>query len=298
MSDDIRRWSDALARDPSSTVFLQLGEALRRQGDAELALRVALRGLERHPHLAEAHDLLARIAADAGDLQRAFDEWDMVIRLAPGHAGALKGMGFVCYRQGALADAERYLGEASERDPADASIATALAHVRASLADAGDGTREGHAPESIATAIGDEGAEAEDERATGALSAAAAEGIDPRALFHDVLGEARQAALLLDPSGLVLAGAYLVDDGRDVAQDVGAELSGVSDEARRAMRHLALGDWSSIVFETEAATIALAPAPGDALLVVAAGPETPLGLVRRVLGRAGERARGWLAGWA
>src|SRR5215207_6048614 len=136
MSDDIRRWSDALARDPSSTVFLQLGEALRRQGDAEFALRVALRGLERHPHLAEAHDLLARIAADAGDLQRAFDEWDMVIRLAPGHAGALKGMGFVCYRQGALAAAERYLGEASERDPADASIATALAHVRASLADA------------------------------------------------------------------------------------------------------------------------------------------------------------------
>jgi len=297
VSDDIRRWSDALARDPSSTVFLQLGEALRRQGDADTALRVALRGLERHPHLAEAHDLLARIAADAGDLQRAFDEWDMVLRLAPGHAGALKGMGFVCYRQGALADAERYLGEASERDAADASIATALAHVRASLAgaDDDDGASDARASVSPAASARDE---QEPSQPSVVLSAGDGGEIDPRALFQDVLGEARQAALLLDGSGLVLAGAYLVDDGRDVAQDVGAELSGVSDEARRAMRHLGLGDWSSIVFETEAATIALAPASGDALLVVAAGPETPLGLVRRVLGRAGERARGWLAGWA
>ena len=112
-----------------------------------------------------------------------------------------------------------------------------------------------------------------------------------------MLGDARQAALLLDASGLVLAGAYLVEDGRDVAQAVGAELSGVSDEARRAMRHLALGDWTSLVFETEAATVALAPAAGDALLVVAAARETPLGLVRRVLDRASQRASGWLARW-
>jgi Flp pilus assembly protein TadD len=105
VSDDIRGWSDTLARDPSSVVFLQLGEALRRQGQRDVALQVALRGLERHPHLAEAHDLLARIAADEGDLQRAFDEWDMVLRLSPRAAGALKGMGFVRYRQGELAEA-------------------------------------------------------------------------------------------------------------------------------------------------------------------------------------------------
>ena len=32
MSDEIRRLSDELARDPSSLVFVPLGEALRRQG--------------------------------------------------------------------------------------------------------------------------------------------------------------------------------------------------------------------------------------------------------------------------
>src|SRR5690349_21117649 len=114
MADDIRRWSDELARDPSSLVFLQLAEALRRQGQQELALKIVLRGLERHSHNVEAHDLLARICVDRGDLERAFDEWDMVLRLSPSHVGAMKGMGYICYQQGHREDAERYLRMAAE----------------------------------------------------------------------------------------------------------------------------------------------------------------------------------------
>ena len=57
---------------------------------------------------------------------------------------------------------------------------------------------------------------------------------DPRFLFADVLTDAEQTALLLDADGLVLAGAYVAYDGRDVAQEVGAELSGVT--RRRASR--------------------------------------------------------------
>ena len=70
---------------------------------------------------------------------------------------------------------------------------------------------------------------------------------NPRALFADLIGDADQTALLLDADGFVLAGAYVTSEGRDVAQEVGAELSGVSDEAQRAMRHLDLGDWQQIV---------------------------------------------------
>ena len=118
--------------------------------------------------------------------------------------------------------------------------------------------------------------------------------VDARALFADVIGDGNQTALLLDAAGLVLAGAYITADGSDVGQEIGAELSGVSDEARRAMRHLGLGEWSSIVFETEAASVALAPAPNDSLTVVAADRAIPLGFVRRLLDRASERARAWL----
>ncbi len=353
MSDEIRRLSDELAREPASLVFLPLGEALRRQGQTDFALKVALRGLERHPHNADAHDLLARISVDRGELERAFDEWDMVIRFAPRHAGARKGMGFVLFRQGRLEEAERYLAEAMEADGEDQSTITALAHVRRALgrpisemppaperpSDAGKPVLpplpEMHlrSRASGETRLSDVQSRSSGETRTaetlrpapsgGALpeppwlsdtlrsgaqpaAQAAAPAIDPRerealarnprALFADLIGEADQTALLLDADGFVLAGAYVAADGRDVAQEVGAELSGVSDEAQRAMRHLDLGSWQQIIVETEVATIALAPGPREGLLLVAADGATPLGMVRRFLDRAAARARTFVAG--
>ena len=294
MADDIRRLSDELARDPSSLVFLQLGELLRQQGQVDVARKVAIRGLERHSHNAEAHDLLARIEVDRGELQPAFDEWDMVLRIDPSHAGARKGMGFVAYRQGKLVEAERYLSDAATADPEDASIASALAFVRKQLA----------APAPAPAASDD----ARPERPTTVMQRLAEEaGLKPawsdgtagqsaRMLLSDTIGDGEQTILLLDSSGRVMAGAYVGQDGRDHGQEVGAELSGVSDEAQRAMRHLDLGDWSSIVFETDAAIVALGPAPSEGLIVVAALRATPLGFVRRLQDKALERAREWLAG--
>ena len=269
MSDDVRRMSDALAQDPSSRVFVPLGDALRKQGQRDLALKVTLRGLERHPHLADAHDLLARLYADDGDIERAFDEWDMVLRLSPGHLGALKGMGFICFHRERFADAERYLAAAAASDPDDVAVASALEHVRVAQREV---------------------AEAPDAAMVDAMTH------DSRYLFVDVLRDEGQTALLLDPSGLVLAGAYVNGDGQDVAQDVGAELSGVTDAARRATRHLKLGDWTSIVFETEVAVVAMAPSSQDGLLVLATSRATPLGLVRRLLDRCSAHAQRWLAG--
>jgi predicted regulator of Ras-like GTPase activity (Roadblock/LC7/MglB family) len=271
MADDVRRLSDELVRDPGSRVFVPLGEALRRRGQLDLALKVTLRGLERHPHFADAHDLLARISVDRGDLERAFDEWDMVLRLAPGHLGALKGMGFVCFQQGRFAQAEEYLAAAESRDGADDQVSSALAHVREARLELAQRPRDpGRLPSGTTH--------------------------DPRYLFADVLSEAEQTALLLDRDGLVLAGAYVAWDGRDVGQEVGAELSGVTDAARRATRHLALGEWTSIVFETEVAVVAMTPSNNDGLLVLATSRATPLGLVRRLLDRCAERARRWQGG--
>ena len=289
MADAIHRWSEELARDPASLVFLQLGEALRRQGQLETALRIAVRGLERHPHNADAHDLLARIEVARGELQHAFDEWDMVLRLVPNHLGALKGLAFVCFQQGRSADAQRYLEQAAELGE-DHEVTAALANMRragASLRMNVTGTQA--TPSSVAAAP--------PAATTATRPAVAGYGAnDPHALFADLLGEHQQTALLLDDQGLVLAGIYLGEDGKDVAAEVGAELSGVTDAARRATRHLSIGEWKSIVLETEVAVVTMAPAVGDGLLVLAASRETPLGLVRRVLDRCVERARAWLNG--
>ena len=322
MADEIRRLSDELARDPSSLVFLTLADALRRQGQVALALKVALRGLERHPHNAEAHDLLARIAVDNGELDRAFDEWDMALRLNPEHAGAKKGMGFVRFRQGRLLEAEEYLSAAAAADPDDASISTALAFVRESLggpiappgtdvpdptADespraGGEGSELGHDARATRLAeapAGSRAAAPPDEPlppSPGARPAARTSAVEARMLFAEVIGEGEQTALLLDASGFVLAGLYVDADGADVSQEIGAELSGVSDEASRAMRHLELGAWQAIIVETGVATIALAPAPKDALVLVAASRSTPLGLVRRLMERAGARSAAYIEG--
>jgi predicted regulator of Ras-like GTPase activity (Roadblock/LC7/MglB family)/predicted Zn-dependent protease len=275
MSDEIRRLSDELARDPGSMVFLQLAEALRRTGQLDHAMRIAARGVERHPGSADAHDLVARIAADRGEADRAFGAWEAVLRIAPTHVGARKGLGFLCFRQGRLEEAEAHLADAAQCDPNDAGVATALRHVREARRAA-----EGGGAAAAATPA-DEG-----------TSRPAVD--DPRMLFADLLPEADQTAVLLDRDGLVLGGAYFTWDGRDVAQEVGAELSGVSDEADRATKYLGIGEWNMIVVETEAAAVAIAPTEAEGLVVLAAGSSTPLGLTQRLLERCVARAREWL----
>jgi tetratricopeptide (TPR) repeat protein len=278
MSDEIRRLSDELAHDPGSLVFLELAEALRRQGQLEHALRIAARGVERHPSNADAHDLLARIAADRGELDRASGAWEAVLRLAPTHVGARKGLGFLCFQQGRLEEAEAHLSDAAQCDPSDAGVAAALRHVRDARRDSGGSGSNGGAPVPKPGAGGRVGGSAG----------------DPRMVFAALLTEADQTAVLLDRAGLVLGGAYFTWDGRDVAQEFGAALSGVSDEADRAARYLDIGDWSMIVVETEAAAVAMAPTEAEGLVVLAAGSSTPLGLTQRLLERCVARARDWL----
>ena len=109
MADDVKALSSQLAQDPDSLVFLRLGEALRHKGQLDQAHRVALTGLERNPHLADAHDLYARILADKHDYERAFDEWDMTLRIAPAHVGALKGLAFLYFKVGDVEQATAHL---------------------------------------------------------------------------------------------------------------------------------------------------------------------------------------------
>lgn len=272
MADEIRRLSDDLARDPSSLVFMPLADALRRAGQLDVAMRVALRGLDRHPYVADAHDVLARIHADRGDLERAADEWEMALRLDPSHAQASLGLGFVDFRRGNLESAERRL--ASAPDP-DSGVASALAHVRSALAKRAAPARlTAHAPAVAEYPVPD-------------VSRA-------RQVFASVLEGDDQTALLVDADGLVLAGTYSDASGNDVSEIVAAELAGVSGEAERAMRHLGLGAWMSLLVEADDAVLAMTPAPMGSLLVVAASKQTPVGLVRLLLDRALSRARDWL----
>ncbi|HJQ10115.1 MAG TPA: hypothetical protein VJ840_03715 [Gemmatimonadaceae bacterium] len=117
-----------------------------------------------------------------------------------------------------------------------------------------------------------------------------------RMLFATAIGEAEQTALLLDSSGTPLAGSYIDQGGRDISGEIGAALSGVSKEVSRSMRMLSIGRWTAVVVETDTATIALAPATDDAVVLLASSSTVPLGLVRRVLTRSVALAINWMRG--
>lgn len=298
MADEIRRLSDDLARDPSSLAFMPLADALRRAGQLDVALRVALRGLDRHPYLADAHDVLARIHADRGDLERAADEWEMALRLNHAHGPARLGLGFIDFRRGNLESAEQRLAAASGDDD-DGSVAAALAHVRSAL----HARTECHGSEGDAARTPPSEPARRQTTPVSWLTPVSPPKIieyptpDPskaREVFANVLDAADQTALLVDADGLILAGGYIDANGQDVADIVAAELAGVGGEAERAMRHLGLGAWTSMLVEADRSIVAMSPAPLGSLVVVGAARQTPVGLVRLLLDRAVTRARDWL----
>jgi predicted regulator of Ras-like GTPase activity (Roadblock/LC7/MglB family) len=119
-----------------------------------------------------------------------------------------------------------------------------------------------------------------------------------RTLFAAAIGDAEQTALLLDSAGTPLAGSYVDQRGRDISSEIGAALSGVGTEVTRSMRLLSIGRWTAVVVETDAATIALAPASENAVVLLASSLGVPLGLVRRVLTRSVALAINWMRGRA
>jgi tetratricopeptide (TPR) repeat protein len=259
MTDDIRGLTAELARDPNSLAFLQLGEALRLRGQLDAAATVVQAGLERHPDRADAHDLYARILADAGGLDAAGEAWERAFALDPSHVGTLKGLAYLAFRDGDLDGALDRLERALGVDPTDESVVQALQTVRG---------------------------ESERRLAEGRIRA----GTDIFAGFEG----AEHGLLLADRHGMVLGGALRSGAGGDVAEEVAAYLAGAAQEAERTARLLELGAWSAIVLEGTAGHLHLsAPAP-EALLLVKRDRAVPPGRITLLARRAAAAARGWL----
>ena len=272
MADDVKSLSAELARDPNSLVFLRLGELLRQKGQLDPAHRVALTGLERHPHLADAHDLYARILADKHDFERAFDEWDMALRIAPDHVGALKGLAFLYFKVGDVPQAVAHLEAAQRVNPDDPGITQALAMAHGGEDNAA--APPSGAPEPIA-------------------SPEAAQPLADARVFAGLEG-AEEGLLLLDPAGQVLGGALKDPGGKDVTAAVAAYLAGVSQEAARTAKLLGLGAWTGVAAEGQLGHVHLTPPTGAALLLVVRERAVPMGRLAIIAQRAAVAARRWL----
>jgi tetratricopeptide (TPR) repeat protein len=280
VTDDIRTLTARMAEEPSSLAFLELGEALRRRGQLDAAYKVARGGLARYPALADAHDLIARILGDQGDLAGAFDAWVEALRFDPMRIGALKGIAFLYFRAGDVPAALEHLQRAADIDPDDDSITQAVARIRnATLVEP---------PGSVGVPAG-------------SYSAEQAPPLHPMPTLVPGQGASRsgsenggQESMLVDSNGLRLSGTVLSPSREDVGDRVAAELAGVSREATRTSRLLGLGTWQAIAIEAPAWNLFLvAPTPETLLLTVR---ESSLTMARLALvsDRAAREAREWL----
>lgn len=260
MADDIKGLTAELARDPASLVFLQLGEALRVRGQVDAAAKVALTGLQRHPDLADAHDVYARVLIDAGNVEAAHEAWRRTLQLEPRHVGAHKGIGFLFYRYGDLDAALDHLETALSVDPTDGSVIQALRRVRA------------------------------------AAERAAAEPVERTADVFAGFEGSWEGILLVDDRGRVLGGSLRNARNEDAAEEVAAYLAGASQEAQRTARLLGLGAWRAIVAEGPQGHLYVSRPSEEALLLVKCDRSIPPGRVALMAERAGAAARAWLEG--
>lgn len=289
MSDDIRALTARVADEPGSLAFLELAEALRRRGQLEAAGKVARGGLSRYPGLADAHDLMARILCDQGDLAGAFDAWADALRLDPMRTGALKGIAFLYHRAGDAPAAIEHLQRAAEVDPDDITIAQALARVRRESRGMPQVVAPGpvEQPEPVAESAPQPVAVAEP--APAPAPALAPAGGSPFASL-----DGGHAVVLVDANGLLLSGSLTTTDGAEAGERVAAELAGVSREAARAARLLGLGQWHSIVLECADAHFVLVQPTGETVLLAAREPSLPIARVALLAERAAREAKGWL----
>ncbi len=270
MSDDIRTLTARLADEPSSLAFLDLAEALRQRGQLEAAYKIARGGLARYPGLADAHDLLARILGDQGDLAGAFDAWVEALRVDPMRTSALKGIAFLYFRAGDVAAAVEHLQRAADIDPDDKSIAQALARVKAAVPDSGSAATSEPVEQGQAGVTTDR-----------APAEPSNDGGDER-------------LLLVDGNGLRLNGSLRSAGKEDVGDRVAAELAGVSKEASRTTRLLGLGTWQAIAVESPEGNLFLVPPTTDTLLLTMREPSLPMARLGLIAERAAREARLWL----
>jgi len=126
-----------LREDPSSRIFYQLGELLRREGDAEQGAAVLRSGLERHPRYVAAWVSLGRCLRDLEAYVDAEAAFDKALAIDPENAVAAKLIGETAIRREDWLRAVKTLKLARALSGADEALDEQIAMVEERLGEHG-----------------------------------------------------------------------------------------------------------------------------------------------------------------
>ncbi|WP_020676413.1 tetratricopeptide repeat protein [Geopsychrobacter electrodiphilus] len=118
----IAAYTEILASDPRSTIFVSLSEAYRKMGMLEDADAVATQGINELPDYCPGHVVLARIKCQQDDLKGSELSFTKALSLDSDNLAALVGFSRVCLLQERRAEARALLLRAREISPADSVI--------------------------------------------------------------------------------------------------------------------------------------------------------------------------------
>jgi tetratricopeptide (TPR) repeat protein len=88
----IAGYSQILAKDPHSTVFVSLSDAYSRAGRLDEALQVAQKGVQALPWFCPGHEILGKIQVELGNLNEAQRAFNKALTLDGESLAALKGL--------------------------------------------------------------------------------------------------------------------------------------------------------------------------------------------------------------
>lgn len=123
----VARYTEILARDPKSTVFVSLAETFRQCGLVQEACAVAEKGIQTLPDHAPGYVALARIQAQQGDISSAIAAFETALTLDAGNTDALKGLARLCQLQGESSRSRSLLGTLLDLAPDDQAARKMLA---------------------------------------------------------------------------------------------------------------------------------------------------------------------------
>ena len=116
---DIKKYEDALAKDPGSYCFAPLAELYRKMGLLDDAITVAKKGCDLHPDYVGGHMALGRAYFEKGMKSESKEVLEKVVRLTPENLMALKILSQIYAENGQNYAAEQTIRTILAQNPAD-----------------------------------------------------------------------------------------------------------------------------------------------------------------------------------